>query len=193
MIDDEDNLSIKSDVVKVKSSYVVKVIFARFFKSLLMILLMLFVFYWLSIVTTVVRFVPTTNMGIILTKDPTVKMGNVPVRTDLLVSMTSNNNLLATPWSKIRLAAMPNANTAKMKVLTRSDGRLIMGEGSVLTYDGKKIGTTIPKNMPKTGWLGGSYLLECESGACHNGGLYVMSPNSFLGQVIGENNHDKIR
>lgn len=185
MSDIDDGVRLSSDVVKVETGYMVRVMLGRFLARLCIVALVITGFYMLSIVPTVVRFIPTTNMGVVLTKNTDMRMGVIPKGSVVYTRIGTDNGLLATVNGRWTLGVAPQSNVSMVRVLTRDDGRLTIGDDGWTNWNGRHVSRKQPVNMPAGGWLTDSYLVECTGGACRHGQLYVTSTADIIGQRVG--------
>jgi hypothetical protein len=186
---DEKVSRLASSNVQVKTGYVIGSLIKRIIKAVLIIMACLFIVYSVVLVPTAVRVLYTDNFGLVLTKDPTIKMGKIPSGKTELVIIGSGINATETAKSKITAAFTPHQSTSIVKIAGGPTGHLKIDDATGLaSIDGKTINNSRkPLNyasvVKNKYLLDNQYYVQCLKGSCQQGQFYVMDQTDILGEV----------
>ena len=197
----EEISRLNSGKVQVSSWFIIWRTLKRIFKGLIAIIIAVFVIYAVVFVPTAVRFVPTDSFGMVLTKDPTIRMGVIPKNSMVLVD-NNNKTDYSTIGGKFSAAFLPHKNVSLMRIVVGNSGRILPFEPNAwdsklqenvpkpkhMTYNSKIVDDLqLPinyKTLEGQKWfLVHQYVMECVSGNCEVGSQQVVSEKAILGEI----------
>jgi hypothetical protein len=175
------NRKSKGQIRIAKSSYVRNVI-KRVISISVWSIVFLFGVY-LCFAMTIVRFVPTQSMGLILTKNITYSGGIIPEDAVVLVSKTdeANDSILG----HLKNSFVPVSSASKVKVIAGPYGELSWAKPGLVSVDGKLKDTILPEKPEE--YLKDQYIVECISGDCTEGESFIVSKNNVIGSLSAGN------
>lgn len=197
----EEISRLNSGKVQVSPLFIIWRTLKRIFKGLIAIIIAVFVIYAVVFVPTAIRFVPTNSLGIVLTKDPTIRMGIIPKNSMVLVD---NNNKIdySTIGGKFSAAFLPHKNVSLMRIIVGNSGRVLPFEPTAydtklresvpkpkhMTYNGKivdelKMPTNYDMLKDQKWFLTHQYVAECVEGDCEIGSQQVINEKAIMGEI----------
>lgn len=169
-------------------------------KILKMFLLALlgFAILYVCFAATIIRVIPSSSAGPVLTKNLTFPGGLVPAGSLVVVDVAHAQG--GEMMDYLKQAFVPSNSIAIMRVAGGPWGNFDWDQSGVVSYKGKIVAMTIPEatndegvklGVPATHRgdtsLQNEYLMACVSGACVPGRGYVFPSNHIMGQPIGKN------
>lgn len=138
---------------------------------------------YLSFAATIMRVLPTEDLGMIPVKNNTFEGGLVPAGERIVVSMSHSQGQEATDY--LQQAFVPTKNAAVIEVLAGPWGKFGWAEPGLIAIDGEVIDGVFMDEPAQT-TLESAYLAVCVEGACTPGQAYVIPSSNILGIPIGE-------
>lgn len=170
-----------SEKVRVSNSAYYKMIFGKVLSGLGILLAALLVLY-LVFAATIMRFIPSSNAGAVLVKDPSFEGGLIPKGAVVVVGDPDRPEGL---WGNLYNTFVPQ-DISIVKVEAGPTGKIEWAEGGVLTVDGKLVDVLLEED-PGGEFLSGRYVVKCLEG-CESDSFTITSD-----QVVGIPLIDKYR
>lgn len=197
----EEISRLNSGKVQVSPWFIIWRTLKRIIKGLIAIIIAVFVIYAVVFVPTAIRFVPTDSFGMVLTKDPTIRMGVIPKNSIVLVDNNSKTNY-SSIIGKFGAAFLPHKNVSKMRIIVGNSGRVLPFEPTAydtklresvpkpkhMTYNGKIVDELkMPANYDtlkgQKWFLTHQYVAECVEGDCETGSQQVINEKAIMGEI----------
>lgn len=197
----EEISRLNSGKVQVSPLFIIWRTLKRIFKGLIAIIIAVFVIYAVVFVPTAIRFVPTNSLGMVLTKDPTIRMGVIPKNSMVLVD-NNNKTDYSTIGGKFSAAFLPHKSVSKMRIIVGNSGRVLPFEPTAydtklresvpkpkhMTYNGKIVDELkMPANYDilegQKWFLTHQYVMECVDGDCKTGSQRIVDEKAIMGEI----------
>lgn len=185
---DDKKPIVKEASVRISPSFVMMAVFRKIFNGLLALILILVLVYALVFVPTAARYLPTSQYGLILTKDPSIRNSFIPVGNIELVEMNSNKHWMDSMVGKMRAAFTYHRNVSKVRIAAVPGGRIRVNDKDEVFVNGKLMPDAKPPLNYKTvddsrGWMSDQYFVQCISGACRAGEWYLIGSGDVIGEL----------
>lgn len=195
---DKDESAYSGDRVHIKGTWVAMEVARRLTRMAFVALALCLAFYFLTVATTVARYVWTGSYGLTVTRTPRTPNGRIEHGSQLYVQLDQDHGYLDGTLSKLKLAVLPQSHVSKVSVVYGPAGRLNITDSGYIIADGMPTGVKAAGGMftdddadgaPDPIWLKGQYLAVCVSGYCAKQGdagvPYVLDGKGILGEAIG--------
>ena len=194
----------KQPQIRVSNSAFAKIVFHRATKSIAAVVGVAILLY-VCFAATVLRVVPTTTTGFVPVKNLTFEggTGNVPHGREILVDVAEQQGTEL--LDRLQQAFIPNRNAALVRVIAGSTGSLTWAHPDILSVDGKIVSLPMPaakeevkesgvfKDVSPLGdqkYLKGEYAVECISGACETGTVFIVPKDHIIGVPLGSSERE---
>lgn len=170
-----------SSKIRVDNKSFIKMIFTKILGGVAVAALTLVVLY-LAFAATIMRVIPSTNLGGVLVKNPSFEGGLIPEKAVVVVGYEDRpsgilgnlqNTFIPQPVSIVEIVAGPN-------------GEIKWKEGGITTINGKIIDITLDEK-PDGKFLSGRYIARCLEGCNEGEESVIVYSNQVLGIPLIEN------
>lgn len=162
--------------VRVDNKAYYKMIFGRFITWMGILLGALLLLY-LSLSLTIMRVVPTANMGFVPVKNPSFHGGLIPEGAIVLISGSDSPDGIL---GNAKNTFVPLQTSAIVRVEAGPVGKILWTEGGVTTVDGRMVDAVLEDN-PEQAYLSGEYIVKCLVGDCDSGTAFIISKSQVIG------------
>lgn len=181
------NSELGNDKVKVSSSAIFRSQIKRVIRALVWTLLLFFIIY-VCFAATLVRVVPSTDVGPILTKNITAEGDMIPEGTLLVVDNSREQD--GSIGKNLENAFIPSGNYRVVEVLAGPYGEFNVNtdSGSFATsFEGDPLNLSMSETQleeRESNYLNNEYITRCIEGNCAEGKGYIVNRENIVGEQI---------
>lgn len=182
----------KTPQIRVANSAASKILFKKILRGLGVAVASVAILY-LCFAVTIIRVVPTTSTGFVPVKNATFEGGKVPVGREILVDVRNPQG--SGIIDRAKQSFIPNADAARVLVLAGDIGKLSWAPPSILMVDDLPLPAPMPASEdgssplgddPNDWYLKSEYAVECLSGACPVGELFIIPADHIIGVPLNK-------
>lgn len=162
-----------TEKVRVANSAYYKMIFGKIFSGLGVLVIGLIVMY-LAFALTIMRFIPSSNMGPVLVKNATFEGGLIPAGAVVAIG---DDERPEGALGNIYNAFIPQ-DVKIVKVVAGPNGEIEWKGGGLVTVNGRLLDVEL-EEKPEGSFLSGRYIVKCLEGC--EPGAFLVTDNQVLG------------
>lgn len=188
----------RSPQIRVTHKAYTKIVFKRLVKVCSVVVILLMGLY-VVFAATLLRAVPTTNIGFVPVKNVTYSGGIVPKDAQVLVNMDKKQGIEF--MDRLKQSFVPTSDAAIIQIVAGPYGKMHWTEPDILSVDGYPTNVSLapeegeksPLESRESEYLEDEYLAICVKGACGEAGSgLIISKDNIMGSPLSKETVDKV-